>query len=179
VLTYEDGRVEIYSLIRGSIVWPYETFPGVVLLGAQKLYSAKVEILEERLFSDMSVAVEIFQEFWSYRPSSYYYAENPESEGFLSFLRRNPELTGKLPLVAAAHVKAVEYGNQLIGNFLDEGFLVVPPGSVIATQLKEGRLDTAQEELYSVIALRHLLIGIETYPYEQELEELDLSKCFA
>jgi hypothetical protein len=176
-LTYEDGMVEVYSLIRGSIVWPFETFPGVILLGAQKLDSDKVEILEERLFSGMPSVLESFKELWSYMPSCYYYAESPESEGFLSFLRRNPELTGKFPLVAAPHTKAVEYGNQLIGTFLDAGRLTVPPRSVLAIQLKEGRLDTAQEELYSVLALRHLLIGIEAYPYEQELEDFDLSGC--
>jgi hypothetical protein len=125
----------------------------------------------------MSGAVEVLHELWSYMPSCYYFAEGPESEGFLSFLRRNPELNGKLPLVAAPHTKAVEYGNQLIGTFLDEGRLVVPPGSTIAIQLKEGRLDTAQEELYSVIALRHLLIGIEAYHYEQEMQDFNLESC--
>jgi hypothetical protein len=178
-LTFEDGRVEIYGLIRGSIVWPHETFPGVVLLGAQRLDSDKVEILEERLFSDMSGALESLKELWGFMPSCYYYREDPEGEAFVSFLRRSPELTGKLPLVAAPHTKAVEYGIQLIGTFLDAGRLVVPQGSVIVTQLKEGRLDTAQEELYSILALRHLLIGIETYPYEQEIEEFDLSGCLA
>ena len=68
-------------------------------------------------------------------------------------------------------------GNQLIGTFLDKGCLTVPPKSVLATQLKEGRLDTAQEELYSVIALRHLVIGIEACPYEEEIEDFDLSRC--
>ena len=61
-LTYEDGMVEVYSLIRGSIVWPFETFPGVILLGAQKLDSDKVEILEERLFSGMPSVLESFKE---------------------------------------------------------------------------------------------------------------------
>lgn len=179
VLTYEDGRVETYRLIRGSVAWPQATFPGVVLLGAQRLDSDKVEILEERLFSDMSGALESLKELWGFMPSCYYYREDPEGEAFVSFLRRSPELTGKLPLVAAPHTKAVEYGIQLIGTFLDAGRLVVPQGSVIVTQLKEGRLDTAQEELYSILALRHLLIGIETYPYEQEIEEFDLSGCLA
>jgi hypothetical protein len=177
VISYEDGRVETYSLIRGSIVWPFETFPGVILLGGQKLGSDRVEILKERLFSDMSGAVEVLQKLWSYMPSCYYYAESPESEGFLSFLRRKSELIGKTPLVAAPHPKALGFGNHLVGKFLDEGRLLVPQGSVIATQLKEGRLDTAQEELYSVTALRHLLTGIEAYPYEQELQDFDLSRC--
>jgi len=84
-ISYEDGRVENYSLIRGSIVWPFETFPGVILLGAQKLGSDKVEILEERLFSDMAGAVEIFQELWSYLPSCYYYREDTEGGHLLAF----------------------------------------------------------------------------------------------
>ena len=178
-LTFEDNSTEIFRLIRGSVCWPYETFPGVILLGTQKLDSDKVEILEERRFSDMSGALESFKELWSYMPSCYYFAEGPESEGFLSFLRRNPELTGKLPLVAAPHPKALEYGIQLIGKFLEEDRLEIPPGSILATQLRESRWDTSSEEMYTVSALRHLLSGIEAYPYEQELEEFDLGKCLA
>lgn len=178
-ISYEDGRVETYSLIRGSVVWPYETFPGVILLGAQKLGSDKVEILEEKLFSDMSGALESFKELWGYMPSCYYFAEGPESEGFLSFLRRSPELTGKLPLVPAPHTKALEYGIQLIGKFLEEDRLEILPGSTLATQLRESRWDTSAEEMYTLSALRYLLGGIEVYPYEQELEEFDLGRCLA
>lgn len=178
-ITYEDGRVETYSLIRGCIVWPYETFPGVILLSVQKLDSDKVEILEERLFSDMAGALESFKELWSYMPSCYYYREDPEGEAFVSFLRRSPELNGKLPLVAAPHTKAVEYGVQLIGKFLEEDRLEIPAGSTLATQLRESRWDTSAEEMYAVSALRYLLGGIEAYPYEQELEEFDLSQCLA
>ena len=177
-LTFEDGRVETYSLIRGSIVWPHETFPGVILLGAQRLDSDKVEILKEGLFSDMSGAVEIFQELWSYMPSCYYYREDPEGEAFVSFLRRSSELIGKLPIVAAPHTKAVEYGVQLIGKLLGEDRLEIPPGSTLATQLRESRWDTSAEEMYAVSALRYLLGGIEVYPYEQELEEFNLESCF-
>ena len=178
-LTFEDGSTEIFRLIRGSIVWPFETFPGVMLLGAQKLGSDKVEILEERLFSDMAGALESFKELWSYMPSCYYYREDPEGEAFVSFLLRSPELNGKLPLVAAPHTKAVEYGVQLIGKFLEEDRLEIPAGSTLATQLRESRWDTSAEEMYAVSALRYLLGGIEAYPYEQELEEFDLSQCLA
>jgi hypothetical protein len=178
-LTFEDGSTESFKLIRGSVCWPYETFPGVILLGAQRLDSNRIEILEERLFRDMSGAVESFKKFSDYMPSCYYFAEGPESEGFLSFLRRNPELTGKLPLVAAPHPKALEYGIQLIVKFLEEDRLEIPPGSILATQLRESRWDTSSEEMYTVSALRHLLSGIEIYPYEQELEEFNLGRCLA
>ena len=178
-LTYEDGKVEAYSLIRGSIVWPFETFPGVILLGAQKLDSDKVEILEERLFSDMAGAFEIFQELWSYMPSCYYYREDTEGEAFVSFLRRSPELNGKLPLVAAPHPKAVEYGVQLIGKFLEEDRLEIPAGSTLATQLKEARHDTPTEEVFAIRALRYLLAGIKEMPWEKEIEDFNLESCLA
>jgi len=176
-ISYEDGRVENYSLIRGSIVWPFETFPGVILLGAQKLGSDKVEILEERLFSDMAGAVEIFQELWSYLPSCYHYREDTEGEAFVSFLRRISELNGKLPLVAAPHPKAVEYGVQLIGKFLEEDRLEIPPGSTLATQLKEARHDTPTEEVFAITTLRYLLAGIKEMPWEKELEDFSLDRC--
>ena len=179
VLTYEDGRVETYSLIRGSIVWPYETFPGVILMGAQKLDSDKVEILEERLFNDMAGALESLKELWSYMPSCYYYREDPEGEAFVSLLRRSLELTGKLPLVAAPHTKAVEYGVQLIGKFLEEDRLKIPAGSTLATQLKEARHDTPTEEVFAITALRYLLAGIKEMPWEKELEDFNLESCLA
>ena len=179
VLTYEDGSVETYGLIRGSIVWPYETFPGVVLLGAQKLDSDKVEILEERLFRDMSGAVEIFQELWSYLPSCYYYREDTEGEAFVSFLRRSSELNGKLPLVVAPHPKALEYGIQLIGKFLEGNRLEIPAESTLATQLKEARHDTPTEEVFAITALRYLLAGIKEMPWEKELEDFNLESCLA
>jgi hypothetical protein len=178
-LTFEDGRVETYSLIRGSIVWPHETYPGVILLGAQKLDSDKVEILEEMLFSDMSGAVEVLQELWSYMPSCYYYREDPEGEAFVSFLLRSPELTGKLPLVAAPHPKALEYGVQLIGKFLEENRSEIPAGSTLATQLKEARQDTPTEEVFAITALRYLLAGIKEVPWEKEIEDFNLESCLA
>jgi hypothetical protein len=178
-LIFEDGSTEIFRLIRGSIIWPHETFPGVVLLGAQRLDSDKVEILEERLFRDMSGAVEIFQALWSYMPSCYYYSEDPEGEAFVSFLRRSSELIGKLPLVAAPHTKAVEYGIQLIGKFLEEDRLEIPAGSTLATQLKEARHDTPTEEMFAITALRYLLAGIKEMPWEREIEDFNLESCFA
>jgi hypothetical protein len=176
-ISYENGKVETYSLIRGSIVWPFETFPGVTLLGAQKLDSDKVEILEERLFRDMSGAVGIFQELWSYLPSCYYYREDAEGEAFISFLRKSPELTGKLPLASAPHTKALEYGVQLIGKFLKDDCLEIPAESILATQLRESRWDTSAEEIYTVNALRYLLGGIEAYPHEQELQDFSMENC--
>ena len=178
-LTFEDGRVEAYSLIRGSIVWPYETYTGVILLGAQKLDSDKVEILEERLFNDMSSALDNFKELWSYMPSCYYYREDPEGEAFVSFLRRSSQLTGKLPLVAAPHTKAVEYGVQLIGKFLEEDRLEIPAGSTLATQLKEARHDTSTEEVFAITALRYLLAGIKEMPWEKEIEDFNLESYLA
>jgi hypothetical protein len=178
-ISYEDGRVEIYSLIRGSIVWPYETLLGVILIGAQRLDSDKAEILEERLFSDMSGALESFKELWSYMPSCYYYREDPEGEAFVSFLRRSSELTGKLPLVAALHPKALEYGVQLIGKFLEEDRLEIPAGSILGTQLKEARHDTPTEEVFAITALRYLLAGIKEVPWEKEIEDFNLESCLA
>ena len=77
------------------------------------------------------------------------------------------------------HPKAVEYGNQLIGKFLNEKRLVIPAKSVLAEQLKEGRLDTPIEELFALSALRYLLAGITESPYEYELADYDLSRCLA
>ena len=112
-------------------------------------------------------------------PSCYYYREDPEGEAFVSFLRRSSELTGKLPLVAAPHTKALEYGVQLIGKLLEEDRLEIPPASTLATQLRESRWDTSAEEMYAVSALRYLLAGINEMPWEKEIEDFNLESCLA
>ncbi len=182
-LTWEneagERSVESYRLIRGSVVWPHEILPGIVLLGGQKIGSEEIIILEERLFKSVSEGIEIFDSLWSYSPSRYYSAEDPENEGFVNFLRRNERLRGKIPFVPALHPEAVEFGTQLIRNFLENGRLVIPSGGILMTQIQEGRQDTSVEELYAIRALRYLLTGINEYPWEEEVIEIDLERCLA
>jgi hypothetical protein len=181
-LTWEEAGeriTESYKLIRGSVVWPHESFPGVVLLGGQPSDSEKVIILEEKLFDDMASAIEVFGELAAYSPSLYYYREDVESEGFVSFLRRAEKLRGKIPLVPAHHPDAADYGIQLVGTFLEDDRLIVPPNSILATQLQEGRHDTPVEEVYALTALRYLLAGINEYPWEKEITEMDIHQCFS
>jgi hypothetical protein len=174
-----EREVESYKLIRGSVVWPHESLPGIVLLGGQRLGSDQLIISEERPFQSISEAVEVFNELWSYSPSRYYSEESQENEGFINFLRKTKGLQGKIPFVPALHPDAVDFGNHLIGNFLDSGRLVIPSNGILMTQIQEGRQDTSIEEVYGITALRYLLAGINERPWEEELIEIDLEQCFA
>jgi hypothetical protein len=138
-----------------------------------------VIILEEKLFNDMAGAIEVFSKLSAYSPSLYYYREDAESEGFVSFLRRSEKLRGKIPLVPAHHPDAADYGIQLVGTFLEDDRLIVPPNSILATQLQEGRRDTPLEEVYALTALRYLLAGIKEYPWEEEVTEMDIHQCLS
>lgn len=167
---------EQYRLLRGAVIWPHESQYGILLLAGQLLDQETVTILEERLFRNIAAAVEAFCDFWAYKPTKYYYREDPEGEGFLSSLRRNKKLLGKIPLVPASLDKAVEYGLKVIGDFLDRRGLVIPQNSLLATQLQEGRYD-AVGELPAITALRYLLCGIVENPRETELEDFNLESC--
>jgi len=147
------------------------------LLGGQKLDSDQLTILEERLFQNISESIQILDELWNYSPSRYYSDENPESEGFIDFLRKVKRLQGKIPLVPAVHSDAVVFGNQLIGNFLESGRLVIPSGGTLMTQIQEGRQDTSVEELFGITALRYLLAGINERSWEEEIIEVNFDQC--
>ena len=175
----EDGKeiVGDYALLRGSVIFPQSSFPGIVLLAGQKFDSEKIIILEERIFPGISAAVDVFVDLWRFSPTLYYFKDSPESEGFVNFLRKAEALRVKIPLVPALHADSLDYGLQLIRDYLDADKLVVPPDSVLATQLKEGRHDTPIEELYAASALRYLLAGIQEFPWESEVFEINLDQC--
>ncbi len=178
-ISYEDGKVETYGLIRGAIVFPHQDYPGVVLLALKLLGSEVVDIVEEKLFTDIAGAIAVLDELSAYLPSLYYFDENAQSEGFISYLRRAPELQGKIPLVPASHADAVDYGLRLIQDFLAAERLKLPTDGVLASQLQAGRHESPVEEVYGITALRYLLSGIKEMPWEKELEDFSLESCLA
>jgi hypothetical protein len=178
-ISYKDGRVETYSLIRGAIVFPHQDYPGITLLALRPLGSEVVEVIEEKPFTDIVGAIEVLDELSAYLPSLYYYDENAESEGFISYLRRATELQGKIPLVPAYHPDAVDYGLRLIQDFLTAERLKLPTDGILASQLQTGRHESPVEEVYGITAIRYLLAGIKEVPWEKELEEFSLESCLA
>jgi len=178
-ISYEDGTTKTYKLIRGAIVFPHQDYPGIVLVAVKLLESEAVDVLEEKLFRDIAGAIAVLDEFSAYLPSLYYYEENSESEGFISYLRRASELQGKIPLVPAYHADAVDYGLRLIQDFLTAGRLKLPTDGILASQLQTSRHESPVEEVYAITALRYLLAGIREMPWEKELEDFNLENCFA
>ena len=178
-LVFADGTTKEFSLIRGTIVFPHQDYPGITLLALKPLGSEVVEVIEEKLFTDIAGAIEVLDELSAYLPSLYYYNENAESEGFISYLKRAPELQDKIPLVPAYHADAVDYGLRLIQDFLTAERLKLPTDGILASQLQTGRHESPVEEVYAITALRYLLAGIKEMPWEKELEDFSLESCFA
>jgi hypothetical protein len=177
-LVFADGTTKEYRLIRGAIVFPHQDYPGITLLALKQLESEVVEVIEEKLFTDIAGVIEVLDELSAYAPSLYYFHENTESEGFISYLRRAPELQGKIPLVPAYHADAVDYGLRLIQDFLAAERLKLPADGILVSQLQTGRHESLVEEVYGITALRYLLAGIKEMPWEKEIAELSLENCF-
>ncbi len=166
-----------YLFIRGSVVWPKESYPGIVLMAGQELESKKLIIFEEFEFTSLSQAADAFNRFWAYLPHLYYYNDIPENDGFCNHLYGKEKLAGKLPFIAAPHADSEDYGNNLIREFLSKGLLVVPQEGVLVNQLQEARKDLDPGELYAVRALRYLLTGIDHNPWPFEVTDINLLKC--
>ena len=178
-LTLEDGTTKTCKFIRGAIVFPHQDYPGITLLALKLLGSEVVDIVEEKLFTDIAGAIEVLDELSAYLPSLYYYDENAESEGFISYLRRAPELRGKIPLVPASHADAVDYGLRLIQDFLAAERLKLPTDGILVSQLQAGRHESPAEEVYGITCLRYLLAGIKELSWEREIEDFNLESCLA
>jgi hypothetical protein len=178
-LVFSDGSTKECKLIRGAIVFPHQDYPGITLLAVKPLESEVVEVIEERLFTDIAGAKEVLEGLSAYAPSLYYFHEDKESEGYISYLRRASELQGKIPLVPAYHADAVDYGLNLIQDFLVAERLKLPTDGILISQLQTGRHESPVEEVFAITALRYLLAGIKEISWEKELEDFNLERCLA
>ena len=164
ILTWQDKAGDRYDqkyrIIRGSVVWPKETYPGIVLIAGQELENRKFIIFEEFQFTNLSQAADAFNRFWAYSPHLYYFNDIPENHGFCNHLYGKEELAGKLPFFPAPYADSEDYGNNLIREFLIGDLFIVPPEGILVNQLQEARQDIDPGELYAVRALRYLLAGM-------------------
>ena len=174
------GKTIECRLIRGAVTWPEGEHPGCILLGYRQTGQDQLEIVEERIFTDINQAIGIFTELWAYLPSVYYHRGDKESEAFISFLKRVPDLSGKIPFTVAHYPDAEGYGFRLIHDALDKNQLLIPADSpALAGQLQNATHDTPIDELFAVSGLRFLLAGIKEIPWEKELEDFNLESCLA
>ena len=147
------GKTIECRLIRGAVCWPEKEYPGCILLGYRQTDSDQLEIVEERIFTDIKQAIGIFEALAAYLPSVYYHRGDKESEAFISFLKRVPGLS--VPFVVAYHPDAEGYGFRLIHDALDKNQLLIPADSpALASQLQNSTYDTPIEELFAVSGLR-------------------------
>ena len=174
------GKTIKCKLIRASVCWPFGESPGCILLGYRQTDSDQLEIVEERIFTDINQVIGIFTELWAYLPSVYYHRGDNESEAFISFLKRVPDLSGKIPFAVAHFPDAEGYGFRLIHDALDKNQLLLPTDSpALAGQLQNATHNAPTEELFAITALRYLLAGIKEVSWEKELEDFNLESCLA
>ncbi len=180
-LSWEDDSgsrgADEYLFTAGSVVWPHEMLPGIILMAGKEQRGDKVLILEEREFRSFSEAAEILDRFWDqYLPFYYYCLADSDTEfkknrGFMMHLRKEERLREKLPFAFAPNADNIDYGHQVIRDYLNKGQLMVPAGGILAVQLQEN-FASSSEDLYAVEALRYLLAGILVCRFNAEKKEI-------
>jgi hypothetical protein len=178
-LIWEDDsgqrRVEEYLFSGGSVVWPHEIYPGIILMAGQEEKTERVTIFEEKEFRSLSEGIHIFEGLWDqYQPTYYFFNDLPENLGFIRHLRVDERIQEKTPFGCAFNARNLDFGNQLIKEFLGKNNLSVPAGGILAVQLQANWADSTSsiENLYGIEALRYLLEGILTCPFEPAKKEL-------
>ncbi len=163
-LTYVDGTKENFEIIRGSIAWPHEGIPGLILIGGILLGEDRIKVLEEAPFGTLPEARSILDNHSAlYEEALYtvYYQNSTESEGFKKYLT-GIDKNGKAPLKAAPFTESISYSIQLVNSSLTADKVLVPGDGTLAAQLASGRNSVSSEkDLSGVIALSCLISGIE------------------
>ena len=180
-LSWEDesGRrgADEYLFTAGSVAWPHEMLPGIILMAGKEQKSERVLVFVEREFRSFSEAVEIFDSFWNQYLPAYYYCladsdrEIKKSRGFIMHLRMDERMREKLPFAFAPNADNIDYGHQLIKDYLNKTQLMVPAAGILAAQL-QGNFTSTDDSLYAVEALRYLLAGILVCPFKVEKKEI-------
>jgi len=161
-ITYSDGTHEDFKSIRGSIVFPFQTAPGVILLGGMCRESETIKILVEREFATLGIAAsELLALKSRFSVYQFYHQNIPEAEGPAEYLRRKANLIGRL--VPAPHSEDFEYGVMLINEYLESDRLSVPQSGILANQFSANWEDiNTDSRPYAVIALSCLLAALES-----------------
>jgi hypothetical protein len=178
---HADGQESVlrYSFVRGAVVWPHDDLPGIVLIAGKRTDLDQVCIFEECEFRGLTDAILVFERFWVYLPSVYYYQDIPENNGFVSHVRGHRSLGGKLPFIPTPNPESIDYGNSLIGVYLDKKILIVPPNGVLEKQFQEVQQESDLTQYPAITALRFLLQGIDARPWPFDVMTWDLSSCLA
>ncbi|MFC1891862.1 hypothetical protein ACFLZT_05660 [Thermodesulfobacteriota bacterium] len=181
-LTYIDGTSEEFKVIRGSIIWPHESIPGLILIGGLTRETEKIKILEELKYKTLVEAKKVIskhKEKYSKTLYGIYYQDISDSEGPIQFIKCEDPYPDPL-LIAALHSDNINFCFQLAGSYLADNKLKVPQNGLLATQLQKGWENVAsKEDLYGVIALGCLIAGIqarfESFGLFSEAEHEDLT----
>ncbi len=171
----DDGTNERFLCFRGSIVWPHETKPGIIILAGEKRIRLipkidKIIICEAREFNTLNEAAVIFNELWDrYMPLGYFY-NYIENNGFTNNLLKIEGIYKKVSLLYLLDPEKpenVDFGISLIKDYLqgDDKLAFQKKGAEdLSTQLKNMSWDDDSQQ-YKVTALRYLLTGIHDNPW--------------
>lgn len=163
-LSYGNDGGEEFNLIRGSMSWPRDGIPGLILIGGIIRGGETIKVLEETPYQTLPEARKILDAHVSkYSEALYcvYYQNIPESEGFVKHLKGGNQY-GEPSLHAAPYTESIDYNIQLVNSILTGNNLKVSGNGILAAQLLSGWDNVPNErELHGVIALSCLISGIE------------------
>ena len=163
-LSYGDNNVKEFKIIRGSISWPRDGIPGLILVGGIVRRAETIRVVEEVPFNTLPEARNIMDRFAGvYSRALYcvYYQDTPESEGYIKHLTGGDQYR-KPPFSVAPYTGNIDYTIQLVNSSLADNKLQVPGNGVLATQLLTGKDNiNSGRELHGVIALSCLISGME------------------
>lgn len=156
-----DGTSEDFKTIRGSIVWPHEETPGMILIGGLKYDDERIKVLEESEFRNLAEAAEILTRCKEryFNLYCFYYPDIPESEAAIKYINKR---NGCL-FILSPYSENIDFGIRLIAAYIDDNKLIVPKKGYLATQLKMNWDVGSGKRLYAVICLACFLCGMENF----------------
>lgn len=165
-LTWSNSEKEDFLRTCGAIAWPRGGLPGIILM-AGETPDKEVIVFEEKEFATIPELATFLIESWPRYSACRYFIRQSDDWAFSSDLAKIiPDK--KRPLSWVPFSNNSDYGHQVIKYYLEWDKLRIPAGGILANQLSlpwDGR-ESFEKELRGIEALRYLLTGIKSCPWE-------------
>ena len=161
----ESERLEAHPKLKPGE--PTSRDCSLLLISPDTRIDEKVEVFEEREFKTISEAARILLDWWPrYRPECYYAVI-----GDCTFVSDLEDLLKKEKadnIQTTIFEKNIDYGNQVINEYLNNDRLSVPRNGVLHHQFETNWEDLGQSKqlLHGIEALRYLMVSIKSYRWK-------------
>ena len=161
-LYLEGGGYEDFKRVRGSVAFPFEGMPGIILIGGEKKDTGLIKVLVEREFQntfDLPVILGDLEK--RYGPFCVFYGKNPETEENAKHLKKRFKSVHIGPGLQGS--ESYNFEIQLVNHLFERNKLIVPKNGILATELETGweSFLASEQKLRGILALFWLVIGIE------------------